>query len=149
MKSFFVTIFVLCYFSNSIYGKTLNSNTVKRDSILLRTLSKPVLRSDSTKVSPKKNIFTDEYEIFAVLGFSASLLGFVFLGLSLFGFIVGPTALLSLLGLVSSIVGLFQIKTNKKKGKGFARFGIFLAILPYFILAVFVVLFLLNRGGGK
>ncbi len=143
-----ITLFSLIGVSHLSFGTTETpfQNPVKLDS-LIKIHTAESIPTDSTKV--KKS----EYEFSAIVGFSASLIAILSYGLLYFPalaqlLLVFNPVLLGIVGLLFSIIAIFRIRKNKRKGKKLAKAGIILTILHALGWASLIVLLMFAFRGG-
>ncbi|MBK6976657.1 MAG: DUF4190 domain-containing protein [Cytophagaceae bacterium] len=130
-----LNLFLLIFISFQSFAVTIESNQTQQLDSLLKVSEKHVVNKKAHS-TPKK-----PYNKLAVIGFGLSTLGIVSLLALLFaGIATTGSALLSLAGLVISIISLFKIKKRRERGKGLAITGIVFSILPYLFLLAIVLL---------
>lgn len=126
--------------------ETSVQNPVKLDS-LINVHSTAVFVSDST------NVKKSEYEPSSVIGFSFSLAAILSYGLFYFPalaqlFLIFNPVLLGIVGLLFSIIAIFRIRKNKRKGKKLAKAGIILTILHALGWTSLIILLMFAFRGG-
>lgn len=144
----FLTLFSLIGATHLTFATTETpiQNKVKLDSLIKINTSEG-FRSDSTKV--KKS----EYEISSIIGFSFSLAAilsyalFLIQTLAQLQLIFNPV-ILGIVGLMFSIIALFRIRKNKRKGKKLAKAGIILTIVHALGWVSLIVLLTIAFSGG-
>jgi hypothetical protein len=130
-----LNLFLLIFLSIQSFAVTVESNRTQQLDSLIKISEKQSV-TQKAQTTPKK-----PYNKLAVIGFGLSAFGIVALLALLFaGIATTGSALLSLTGLVLSIISLFKIKKRSERGKGLAITGIVFSILPYLFLLAIVLL---------
>lgn len=131
-----LNLLLLIFISFQSYAVAIESNQSQKLDSLIRISQKQATVTKKANLTSKK-----PFNKLAIIGFGLSTVGILaLLGLLFAGIATTGSALLSLAGLVLSIVSLFQIKKRKEKGKGLAITGIIFSILPYLLLLAIVLL---------